>query len=75
MVIFQMNPEIAYIMRHGAATEFCSRIEPGPYRSDGRTYDQMRFNCEQIIALLRKHQPRAKTGDLGRKHGNSEATL
>ncbi len=36
-----------------------------------------RFTEEQIIAVLREHEDEAgaKTGDLARKHGISEATL
>jgi Transposase len=34
-----------------------------------------RFAEEQIIAVLREHEAGAKTGELARKHGISEATL
>lgn len=34
-----------------------------------------RFTKEQIIAVLREHEAGAKTSDLSRKHGISEATL
>ena len=34
-----------------------------------------RFSEEQIIAILREQEAGAKTGDLARKHGVSEATL
>lgn len=34
-----------------------------------------RFTEEQIIAVLREHDAGAKTADLARKHGVSEATL
>jgi len=34
-----------------------------------------RFMEEQIIAVLREHAAGAKTGELARKHGISEATL
>jgi putative transposase len=33
------------------------------------------FTEEQIIAVLREHEAGAKTADLARKHGISEATL
>ena len=36
---------------------------------------RIRFTEEQIIAVLREHEARAKTADLARKHGVSEATL
>ena len=36
---------------------------------------RQRFSEEQIIAVLREHEAGAKTGDLARKHGVSEATL
>ena len=34
-----------------------------------------RFTEEQIIGVLREHEAGAKTSDLARKHGVSEATL
>ena len=34
-----------------------------------------RFTEEQIIAVLQEHEAGAKTADLARKHGVSEATL
>ena len=34
-----------------------------------------RFTEEQIIGVLREHDAGAKTADLARKHGVSEATL
>ena len=34
-----------------------------------------RFTEERIIAVLREHEAGAKTADLARKHGVSEATL
>jgi putative transposase len=34
-----------------------------------------RFTEDQIIAVLREHDAGAKTGELARKHGVSEATL
>ena len=34
-----------------------------------------RFTEEQIIGVLKEHEAGAKTADLGRKHGVSEATL
>jgi hypothetical protein len=36
---------------------------------------RVRFTEDQIIAVLREHEAGAKTGDLARKHGVSEATL
>jgi len=36
---------------------------------------RIRFTEEQIIALLREQEAGAKTADLARKHGVSEATL
>ena len=35
---------------------------------------RVRFTEEQIIALLREHEAGARTADLARKHGISEAT-
>ena len=34
-----------------------------------------RFTEEQIIAVLKEHEAGARTADLARKHGISEATL
>ena len=36
---------------------------------------RIRFTEEQIIAVLREHDAGAKTADLARKHGISEARL
>src|SRR6201988_2089587 len=36
---------------------------------------RIRFTEEQIIAVLREHEAGAKTADLARKHGISEATI
>ena len=36
---------------------------------------RIRFTGEQIIGVLREHEAGAKTADLARKHGISEATL
>ena len=36
---------------------------------------RIRFTEEQIIAVQREHEAGAKTADLARKHGISEATL
>ena len=36
---------------------------------------RIRFTEEQIISVLREHEAGAKTADLARKHGISEATL
>ncbi len=43
--------------------------------SEGRTTKRGRFTEEHIIAVLREHEAGAKTGELARKHGISEATL
>ena len=39
------------------------------------TDDEEEFKEEQIIGVLREQEAGAKTGDLARKHGVSEATL
>ncbi|CAJ0855673.1 hypothetical protein AMST5_00854 [freshwater sediment metagenome] len=36
---------------------------------------RVRFTEEQIISVLKEHEACAKTADLARKHGVSEATL
>jgi putative transposase len=40
-----------------------------------RRLQSTRFTEEQIIGVLKEHEAGAKTGDLARKHGVSEATL
>ena len=37
--------------------------------------DAVQFTEEQIIGVLKEHEEGAKTADLARKHGVSEATL
>ena len=49
-------------------------LESGP-KEGIRTMKRKRFTEEQIIGVLREHEAGAKTGDLARKHGISEATL
>jgi putative transposase len=49
-------------------------LESGPKKGI-RTMKRKRFTEEQIIGVLREHEAGAKTGDLARKHGVSEATL
>ena len=36
---------------------------------------RIRFTEEQVIAVLQEHEAGAKTADLARKHGVSEATI
>jgi putative transposase len=43
--------------------------------TEGRTDKRKRFSEEQIIGVLREHEAGAKTGELARKHGVSEATI
>ena len=48
-------------------------LESAPQK-DGQM-KRARFTEEQIIAVLKEHDAGAKTADLARKHGVSEATL
>ena len=48
-------------------------LESGPQK-DGQM-KRARFSEEQIIAVLKEHEAGAKTADLARKHGISEATI
>jgi putative transposase len=41
----------------------------------GQTMKRKRFTEEQIIGVLKEHELGAKTADLCRKHGISEATF
>src|ERR1041384_3924455 len=54
------------------------RFNPGtgvwPFRRD-QTMKRKRFTEEQIIGVLKEHELGAKTADLCRKHGISEATF
>ena len=52
---------------------FQLELESGPTK-DGQM-KRNRFTEEQIIAVLKEHEAGAKTADLARKHGISEATF
>ena len=49
-------------------------MESGPLGKD-QTMKRKRFTEEQIIAVLKEHELGAKSSDLCRKHGISEATF
>ena len=62
-------------MSHLTCTEFFHQLElESGLQKDGQM-KRARFTEEQIIAVLKEHEAGAKTADLARKHGVSEATL
>jgi putative transposase len=46
-----------------------------PADTKDRTVKRSRFTEEQIISILKEHEAGAKTADLCRRHGMSEATI
>ncbi|MGY3341255.1 hypothetical protein ACVWZ4_007448 [Bradyrhizobium sp. USDA 4472] len=72
-----MNPRVADLgspakESHRATEYFLQKeLESAP-KKDGQM-KRARFTEEQIIAVLKEHEAGAKTADLARKHGISEA--
>jgi putative transposase len=61
-----------------AKLEFSSKDrsrKPGAGHCEDRTMKRKRHTEEQIIAILKEHEAGAKTADVCRKHGISEATF
>ena len=52
---------------------FHERFESG--LKEGQTMKHKRFSEEQIIGVLKEAEAGAKTADLARRHGDSEATI
>src|SRR3546814_673208 len=72
---FCFKQKTAYEMRISDwSSDVCSSDLVRPYEKDGRM-KRARFTEEQIIGVLKEVEAGAKTADLARRHGVSEATI
>src|SRR3546814_5221430 len=72
---FCFKQKTAYEMRISDwSSDVCSSDLVRPYEKDGRM-KRARFTEEQIIGVLEEVEAGAKTADLARRHGVSEATI
>jgi putative transposase len=68
-----LDPPLSSLGRPAPADFLQLKLESGLLKDD--IMKRARFTKEQIIGVLREYEAGAKTSDLARKHGVSEATI